>query len=276
MRKQNLHTHSTYCDGKDSLEEMICCAIEKNFQSIGFSSHCYSGLAFDDCGIKTKDKYFEYLHKLDELKAKYQDKIEIYKAVELESRVADRFYPNKDKVLDYAIGSVHWVYLDNKCWAVDYKPKVLKEAENAFGTMRKLIESYYEEISKFASASDYDILGHIDLVTKFSERMNWDFESNSWYRDAAISALECAIKNDKFIEINTGAISRGYRTTPYPAPFLLKRIKELNGKVILSSDCHNKNNLDCYFKESLELLNSFNINELYFLTKDGFKGEKIK
>lgn len=276
MRKQNLHTHSTYCDGKDSLEEMICSAIDKNFQSIGFSSHCYSGLAFDDCGIKTKDKYYKYLDELDELKAKYQGKIEIFRAVELESRVADGFYPNKDKALDYAIGSVHWFYLDNKCWAVDYTPEVFLEAEYAFGTKRKLIESYYEEISKFASSSDYDILGHIDLVTKFSERMNWNFESNSWYRDAAITALECAIKHDKFIEVNTGAISRGYRTTPYPAPFLLKRIKELNGRVILSSDCHNKNNLDCYFKESLDLLTSYDINELYFLTKDGFKGKNIK
>lgn len=276
MRKQNLHTHSTYCDGKDSLEEMISFAIEKNFQSIGFSSHCYSGLSFDDCGIKTKDKYYEYLNELTELKTKYQGKIEIFKGVELESITSDALFPAKDKALDYAIGSVHWFYLDNRCWAIDYKPEIFQEAENAFGGKRRLLESYYEEISKFASSSDYDILGHIDLVTKFSERMNWDFESYSWYRDAAISALECAIKHDKFIEVNTGAISRGYRTSPYPAPFLLKRIKELNGKVILTSDCHNKNNLECFFKESLDLLASYNITQLYFLTKDGFIGEKIK
>ena len=38
---QNLHTHSTYCDGKDTLEEMILSAIEQGFQSVGFSGHSY-------------------------------------------------------------------------------------------------------------------------------------------------------------------------------------------------------------------------------------------
>ena len=39
MIKQNLHTHSLYCDGKDSFEEMIQTAIEKEFTILGFSSH---------------------------------------------------------------------------------------------------------------------------------------------------------------------------------------------------------------------------------------------
>ena len=41
MIKQNLHTHCTYCDGKDMPEEMILTAIDKGFDSIGFSSHSY-------------------------------------------------------------------------------------------------------------------------------------------------------------------------------------------------------------------------------------------
>ena len=36
---QNLHTHSTYCDGADTPEEMIETALEKGFTSIGFSGH---------------------------------------------------------------------------------------------------------------------------------------------------------------------------------------------------------------------------------------------
>ena len=38
---QNLHTHSTYCDGRDTLEEMVQRAIELNFDSIGFSGHSF-------------------------------------------------------------------------------------------------------------------------------------------------------------------------------------------------------------------------------------------
>lgn len=39
--KQNLHTHSTFCDGKDTPEEMVLTVMEKGFSSVGFSGHAY-------------------------------------------------------------------------------------------------------------------------------------------------------------------------------------------------------------------------------------------
>jgi histidinol-phosphatase (PHP family) len=54
--------------------------------------------------------------------------------------------------------------------------------------------------------------------------------------------------------MNTGAIARGYRSTPYPAPFILKEIKERGGRIILNSDSHRATDLTCAFDESLELL----------------------
>ena len=35
----NLHTHSIFCDGKNTLEELIQSAIKKGFSVLGFSSH---------------------------------------------------------------------------------------------------------------------------------------------------------------------------------------------------------------------------------------------
>ena len=37
--KQNLHTHSTYRDGKNTLEELIETTLEKGLVSLGFSNH---------------------------------------------------------------------------------------------------------------------------------------------------------------------------------------------------------------------------------------------
>ena len=37
--KQNLHTHSTFCDGKNTPEDTVKKAIERGFDSIGFSIH---------------------------------------------------------------------------------------------------------------------------------------------------------------------------------------------------------------------------------------------
>ena len=275
MIRQNLHTHCTYCDGKNTLEEMVLAAIDKGFSSLGFSSHCFSNLSYDECGIKTAADYEAYLSEVEALKQKYKNQISIYRGIELESRIKDELYPNPDPRLDYSIGSIHWFYLDSRHWEVDYKAEILLQAKESFGGFRPLIESYYNEVIEFAKHSSYSITGHIDLVTKFSELNSFGFENESWYRDTAISATESVVKCGKLVEVNTGAISRGYRTTPYPAPFILKRLAELNAPIIVTTDCHSANNIDIKYDETVSMLSSYGFTHLYYLTDSGFKGIKI-
>ena len=42
MRKVNLHTHTLFCDGRDTPEDMVLSAIEKGFSVLGFSGHSSS------------------------------------------------------------------------------------------------------------------------------------------------------------------------------------------------------------------------------------------
>ena len=275
MIRQNLHTHCTYCDGKNTLEEMVLAAIDKGFSSLGFSSHCFSNLSYDECGIKTAADYEAYLSEVEALKQKYKNQISIYRGIELESRIKDELYPIPDPRLDYSIGSIHWFYLDSRHWEVDYKAEILLQAKEAFGGFRPLIESYYNEVIEFAKHSSYSITGHIDLVTKFSELNSFGFENESWYRDTVLSAAESVVKCGKLVEVNTGAISRGYRTTPYPAPFILKRLAELNAPIIVTTDCHSANNIDIKYDETVSMLSSYGFTHLYYLTDSGFKGIKI-
>ena len=37
--KVNYHTHTTWCDGRDTPEEMVQAALARGFAEIGFSSH---------------------------------------------------------------------------------------------------------------------------------------------------------------------------------------------------------------------------------------------
>lgn len=39
MLKTNYHCHTTFCDGSNTVEEMVCAAVEKNFDILGISSH---------------------------------------------------------------------------------------------------------------------------------------------------------------------------------------------------------------------------------------------
>ena len=55
--KSNLHTHCTFCDGKNTIEEMIQAAIAAGLDSIGFSSHSPTGYNLDDCQLKDVEGY---------------------------------------------------------------------------------------------------------------------------------------------------------------------------------------------------------------------------
>lgn len=82
MHITNLHTHSLYCDGAATIEEMIVSAIENGFDSLGISSH---GPVDEETywNIK-KDKVEEYIEEVKRLKEKYKDKIEIFLGMELD------------------------------------------------------------------------------------------------------------------------------------------------------------------------------------------------
>ena len=41
MINTNFHTHTTFCDGKDTPEQMVLAAIQKGFSALGFSGHAY-------------------------------------------------------------------------------------------------------------------------------------------------------------------------------------------------------------------------------------------
>ena len=73
------------------------------------------------------------------------------------------------------------------------------------------------------------------------------------------------------VELNTGAISRGYRTAPYPSIPLLKHLRDIGGSVIVPSDCHNKGHLTCFYPEAAELLRSCGFRTTLRLRKNGFE-----
>ena len=73
MPMKNFHTHTTFCDGKNSAEEMVISAIEKGFCALGFSGHSYETYSPDFC--MTIDGTEAYKKEVLRLKYKYADKI---------------------------------------------------------------------------------------------------------------------------------------------------------------------------------------------------------
>lgn len=266
--RQNLHTHCTYCDGKNTIREMVASARESGLTSLGFSSHPYTGLPDDFCGME-KDAFSSYCNEIREVSEEMD--FEIFTGLELESRDANGDVSNKPSGLDYAIGSCHYYQKGDVRFPVDYTADRYRDAVDYFGGEKPLMESYYEQIVSFAKRSDYDITGHFDLVTKFLDQIDMSFTQSSWYLDLSMDAMDEILREDKIIEINTGAISRGYRKTFYPSLDLVRHILQRKGRIIISSDSHRVGTLTSYFEQAEQILKDIGFRTQMILTKEGFK-----
>jgi histidinol-phosphatase (PHP family) len=90
------------------------------------------------------------------------------------------------------------------------------------------------------------------------------------YVRGAMEAIQCAVERDLIIEINTGAMSRGYRTEPYPSRELLKEIHMRGGRILISSDCHRTEWIDFAFEQAAELARECGFREIWEWRNGGF------
>lgn len=241
MITSNYHTHSTYCDGKNTLEEMVLAAIEKGFTELGFSGHAPSS-AYFSWEIKL-DKLNKYKSEVNFLKKKYADKIKIFLGLEM-----DYFSPIElAEGCDYTLGSVHTIFKDGKYLEIDNSKQIQIDDVNKYynGDFYAYVEDYYALVADIVAQTKCDIIGHFDLVTKFNELGDLFDIKHPRYENAMQSALEALIKTRVPFEINTGAISRGYRTSSYPEQSILDRIGNAGIPFVINSDTHNVNTIDC-------------------------------
>ena len=245
---------------------MVKSALSLGMTALGFSGHAY--IAYDGTTGMGPDAEAAYRQEVLRLKDAYRDRIQIYLGIEMDGYSPAPAYP-----YDYRIGSVHGFLIDGQYRAVDYREDFMRETVDTFfgGDYYAYAEMYYRTEAELANKFDPDFFGHFDLVTKFNEHGKYFDENHPRYRKAALEALEQLISTGKPFEINTGAISRGYRETPYPAPFLLQEIHDLGGTIILSSDCHSKDSILCAFDRATELAKSCGFTTACILTPEGFR-----
>ncbi len=263
----NYHTHTTFCDGKNTVNEVVETAIKKGFNALGFSGHGYTPYDESYC-IKDFDGYVK---KVNEAKNKYKDKIQIYLGVE-----EDCFAPVNKSKLDYVIGSCHYINKDGVYYSIDGSYELYKKSLKAFdGNVLAYAEEYYSTFCDYILKRKPDIIGHFDLITKYDELENNYFSNNPEYDKIAEKYLRIALKSNCIFEVNVGAVTKGYKNPPYPAENLLNVIKRSDGKIILSADCHDAEKLDCNFTETTKFLKNIGFNSLYVLYDGKFQKTNI-
>jgi len=231
--KVNYHTHSTWCDGGDTPEAMARAAMEKGFDALGFSSH--SDMV-NDVGA--------YVADIRGLAERYRGQLRILCAIE-----AELAKPYERGPYDYVIGSHHFITApDGGFFAFDHTPQILAEGirDHFGGDAVAFVKAYYAALRATLDL-DFDIVGHPDLVRKFNVKHPYFDETADWYHEEQEKTADAIAASGKLVEVNTGAISRGWIDDAYPSPAFRQMLRARGVKFVLSSDAHSASALDCAF-----------------------------
>ena len=272
MLPQNLHTHTVYGDGKNTPEVMVLGAISSGCRSLGFSEHSPMGSPEGDGWAMRGENLPAYRRDVLSLRDKYAHRLPIFLGLEL-----DVDSPLPDGQWDYLLCSCHGIWVDGVYRSVDYSAECTRQTirECFGGDSYAYTAAYFRRLGHWAESFPGQIVGHADLVTKFNEGGAMFDESDPRYLSPAMEALEALSAKELIFEINTGAMSRGYRTTPYPSPALLRFLREKGARVCLTSDSHSADTIVHAFSQAAELAKSCGFREVQVLTEHGFIGQAI-
>ena len=247
MILKDYHVHSTYSDGKNTPEEIVLQAISLGMSEIGFSDHCYGDYCEEYC--IAWNKLDGYAEEINRLKDKYKDKISVLLGIE-----QDYYSEASTEPYDYVIGSVHFVKVGDTYVEVDGSREEQIQGVKLYfgGDYKAFYRAYFANVKDVVNKTGCDIIGHFDLVSKFNGLGDIFDENDPDYIAAWKDAADTLLESGKVFEINTGAVSRGYRSQPYPSKPIFDYLKSKGAKFILSSDAHKKENL-CFLFEKFVL-----------------------
>ncbi len=237
------HTHNFFCDGKNSIDEMVYSAVLSGVKHIGISSH--APLKIPNKWSISYQQLNNYIVEIENSANKFAGKIEVFKSLEIDYIPKYTYSFNhfiKLLNLDYTIGSIHLVLNNNnnKLWFIDGDKK---DCQNNFKTIfnsniKEAITSYYNQIREMVITQKPDIIGHLDKVVMNTAGTFFD-ENEKWYIEEVYKTLIVIKENNAIIEINTRGLYKNKWTTSFPSPNILKMSNKLNIPIVISSDAHN-------------------------------------
>jgi histidinol-phosphatase (PHP family) len=246
MKLSCLHTHTTFCDGQDDIDTICKAAYEKNFVSLGFSSHAPIPKEMGETEWHIKNDMLEsYLEAVLKAKKNWEGKLRIFLGLEIDyiegiSGPHDARFQNLG--LDYSIGSVHYVVPPNgaKAFTVDgpFEEAATGIKEGFGGDAKAYVHAYWKAVSNMIEHGGFDILGHIDLIKKNNQNEEFFSFLDTDYRNGAENAVKKLAGTSIVAEINTGGLNRRKTKDCYPSLEILKMMKVQNIPLAITADAH--------------------------------------
>jgi len=255
MLKGTFHSHSRFDDGECELEDYILSALNKSFKVFGFSAH--APVTFETDWNMKPGLMEEYLRLISELKGKYQNRIEIYAGLEADYYRGCTDWRNL-RGIDYTIGAIHFVQNPEtgRYLAFDGNRAEFEEnlELNYNGDIKSLVQGYYGLVREMLLKMPPNIIAHLDVIKKNNAGCRYFDEEDDGYCDEVLKTLDVISLTHAIVEINTGGMSRGYVTEPYPSRWILENCLALDIPIMVNSDAHHPGTIDFYFDETYRLL----------------------
>jgi histidinol-phosphatase (PHP family) len=266
----DFHTHTVFSDGLSTVRDYVVAAREKGLLALGISDYSYTPFDTSYCmRPETNMALYEKAVREEAKRAFEEDGFSLLLGIEHD------FGSTIDRAqYDYTIGSVHYIFHGGEIFSVDNTPEEQRFGiDHVFGgNTLDFAKVYFEHLVKHAEQNKPTFIGHLDLLAKYGN-MN---ESDPAYLAVVKEAIEEIVKHVPLFEVSAGAIIRGLRTVPYPAPHLLSLLADCGARVILSSDAHESSKLTYYFPEMLKILKANGFHSVTRLTPNGTTEDTIE
>ena len=255
--RYNFHSHTPFCDGRDTVAEIAAAAVAGGFIHFGFSPHSPIPIP-SPCNmtVESVDAFKTEIRIANDMA---QDQCRFYTGMEIDFlnkdwAPASPYFADLD--LDYSIGSVHFIrnrhgeYVDIDGKFDSFKDKMAKKFDN---DIRYVVNEYYRASAEMLAMGGFDILGHMDKIGQNASYFHPGIEEEGWYCDLVDSYMAEVISSGIIVEINTKARIEHGRF--FPGERYWKKLIDAGVPLMINSDSHFAGKIDASRAEAFDILN---------------------
>lgn len=256
-RAYNLHTHTQFCDGHNTISQMCASALGAGVQHLGFTPHSPVHVASPcNMALANLPAYHTNI-----LQARHEfPSLNILMGMEIDFFDSPHHRQNLraiDIPLDYVISSVHFIPDKNGDF-VD----IDGSAERFSQTLRTRFDSNLEHVvDNFFDASEamvrqggFDIIGHFDKIAMNATTINQQLELTPHYRQRMQHLIGLIARAGIIVEINTKHFEKSGRFFPDKAVW--RQLRDLNIPLAINSDAHWSDKITASRNEAFKIIDA--------------------
>lgn len=257
----NLHCHTQFCDGRSTMQQFVEAAIALGYHTLGFSPHGPTCVE-SKCNMKHAD-VDAYLEEIGRLRDIAGNRLRILAGMEIDY-INPEYGPHSDYYrtlpLDYRIGSVH--FIPNQYGEpvdVDGRFSRFKHsmAEYFRNDIEYVVTTYFSQLGKMIELGGFDILGHLDKISRNASLYAPGIEDSKTYQDEIAKIITLIDRKNFTVEINTKISESSGRTFPNRRHWL--NLAKQGTKFCINSDSHEAEKLDSGRASTLKALTELSI-----------------